>query len=303
MDPRFPNLFILGAPKCGTTSLYRYLEEHPGVYFPVNKEPQYFCNDEIFEKGCGYYLDTHFKNAAPFSIRGDATPHYLYYEKVARRLAGLDNDGALKFIVILREPVARAYSHYWNMVQEGYEELSFEDAIAAEIRRLEDPEWERLGVLRVNYVSAGMYAEQLRRFFCYFPRQKFLVLLQEDLQGAPKETMSAVFNFLGIDEIIVKKPDRHNPAGATRSVMLQRFIRRPNKLRRVLGGWLPYSAKYRIAQMLLMVNKKVLPYPPIGKALQMKISRRFESDICDLEELLGRDLSHWKHFSRPESAK
>jgi len=107
-EEQAPNLFILGAAKSGTTSLYHYLSKHPDVYFPRNKEPQFYCNEDHFSRGQDYYLRTFFSGAEKYPVRGDATPHYLYYEKVADRLKALPNANQLRFVVILREPVARA---------------------------------------------------------------------------------------------------------------------------------------------------------------------------------------------------
>ena len=142
-----PNFFILGSAKCGTTALYEVLKHHPEIYFPLVKEPQFFCNDDLYAKGLNFYSKTYFCKSHGYKAVGEATPHYMYYKKVAERIAKDIPGENQRFILILRDPVKRAYSLYWNMVKEGYENLSFSDAIEAEKERIKDQSLEKAGTL------------------------------------------------------------------------------------------------------------------------------------------------------------
>jgi hypothetical protein len=134
-----PNMFILGAAKAGTTTLYNLLKQHPQVFLSFDKEPMFFSRDDYYSRGIEWYIDTFFKNSGEFTIRSEATPHYLYWaKKVSARIHAVYASQPIKFLVILRNPIQRAYSWYWNMVSEGRESLSFLDALLAEERRIRE---------------------------------------------------------------------------------------------------------------------------------------------------------------------
>lgn len=293
-DNRLPNFFIIGAAKAGTTSLYEYLRQHPDIYLSYAKEPQFFSNDDLYAKGQEFYLNTFFDRSAGYSIRGEATPHYLYYEKVARRIkAGLP-EGDQKFLVILRNPIERAYSLYWNMVYEGHETLTFPEAIRCESMREGKAELERDGRVRFQYADSGMYAKQLRRYFKYFDRSNFHIIFQEDLKRDAQEVLDSVCKFLGISNWQLKeRPRKFNESGQARSTMLQRFLRQPNALKRGLGRLFPYRVKYHIVSRLLKWNKRSFAYPLMDESIHQELRVTFRKDVEELASITGRDLSHW----------
>jgi hypothetical protein len=109
---RLPNSFILGAAKCGTTSLYYYLKQHPEIYLPKDKEPHFFDNDVFWNEGVDVFLRRHFQGAQRFPARGESTPAYFHrWEKVIPRIKAVYSDVIPKFIAIFRYPVERAFSH------------------------------------------------------------------------------------------------------------------------------------------------------------------------------------------------
>ena len=289
-----PNFFILGAAKAGTTSLYEYLKAHPDIFLSVVKEPQFFCNDDLFNKGFDFYLNSFFNGSEHIKARGEATPHYLYYEKVAQRIAKLIPRENQKFIVIMRDPVKRAYSLYWNMVYEGYEKLPFEEAIAAEPQRLKDIQQEHLGTIRYQYVDSSMYAKQIRRYLKYFDKKQFLFLFQHDLLTSRNDVLQKIYNFLGVCECF---PDnnrkRYNIAGKPRFRSIHNFIRETSTLKKQLGRLFPSSVKYRLATLVLNLNKKRTKYPPMANNMEEKLRRFFENDILEIEKLTGQTLTDW----------
>jgi predicted RNA-binding Zn-ribbon protein involved in translation (DUF1610 family) len=134
----------------------------------------------------------------------EATPYYLFHPHAPRRAAGLLPNARL--IVLLRDPVERAYSHHQHMTRHGHEHLSFADAVAAEEERigaetarlLADPSYVSLPHHRYSYVARGHYADQLERWLEHFPRERFLILQSEDLYAEPKTMFRAVLDFLGL---------------------------------------------------------------------------------------------------------
>lgn len=292
-EGRLPNLIIPGAAKAGTTTIHHLLAQHPQVFLPRVKEPHFFSNDLVWERGVEAYVQTHFEGAAGFSVRAEATPHYLYYEKAARRIAEVLPASHQRFLIVLRDPVARAYSLYWNMVHEGHETLSFEDALAREDGREGIREIERLGGIRWQYYNSGLYAKQLECWFRYFTRARFLFILTEDLQADPVGTMDRVFGFLGLAPLESLDAAPKNTAALPRSRALQHFMRRPNRIRRLLGTLVPDRWKVDIAEQILRANRRRFEYPPMHAKTECVLRERFASDVDQLQSLIERDLSAW----------
>lgn len=217
MTARFrvlPDFLVIGTKRGGTTSLFNALRRHPDVapMFPRVediKSPHYF--EDEWERGETWYrsffptrghLDRSARRTGFRPVTGESSSYYLFHPLASTRAAHTVPDA--KVIVVLRDPVARAYSHYWERVRRGVEPLSFADAIEAEPRRL-DGERERL-ILDPSYVSSaydsysylarGRYAEQLRPWMEWYPKSQLLVMGSEDLYREPETALTAVQEFL-----------------------------------------------------------------------------------------------------------
>ena len=294
IDPRLPNFFIIGAAKSGSTSLYSQMRQHANVYMSPVKEPQFFSNDDLYRRGMDYYLNTFFSGSARFEVRGEATPHYLYYEKAAARLKAEIPESHQQFIVVLRNPIERAYSLYWNMVSEGHESLSFEDAIRAEKDRSLDPGITRLGSIRFQYVDSGKYARQLQTYFKYFDRKQIHIAFHDDLRENPQSVLDTISRFLGLEHPASKASHGdQNAAWRPRSQHLHRFLRQPNWLKRKLGGVVPERYKRTIADRLIQLNKREFEYPPMGNAIRRELRDVFRDDVLELQAITGRHLQNW----------
>jgi hypothetical protein len=199
-----PSALIIGTQKGGTTFLFDYLVQHPDVLPPLNKEIHYF--DLNYARGVTWYR-ARFPYSYQLRARAmtlDASPYYLAHPLVPQRVTDL-LPGA-KLIVLLRNPVDRAFSHYQHEVRGGRESLSFPQAIEREAERLAGEE-ERLrqesayysyNHHRFSYMLRGVYIEQLRRWALHFPRSQLLVLQSERLFRDPAATTVAVQGFLGL---------------------------------------------------------------------------------------------------------
>lgn len=242
-----PDAVILGAQKSGTSSLHDYLTQHPGVIAPLRKEVHYF--DVNLARGEHWYR-AHFGRVGEPGLNLDSSPYYLFHPAVPRRLHALLPDA--KLIVLLRDPVRRAYSHYWHERDKRRETLGFEEAIDAEAARVEaaharlaDGTLERSREHQhFSYLARGRYAEQLERWFEVFPRQRFLILRFEDLAREPLATLDATLEFLGLP-----------PAGTVR--LEARNARR---------------------------------YPPMADHTETRLRRQFEPHNRRLEALLNRSM-------------
>lgn len=202
-----PDFLIIGAEKCGTTSLYDALAAHPDVHKARRKEPHFF--DYHYARG-----ETWYRAWFPFVwvralrhrfVTGEASPDYIFHPHAARRAHRLLPRA--KLIAILRDPALRAFSHYQQQVRKGRETLSFEEAIAREPERV-DEGFARMqcdetlaveSVTRFSYLARGRYAEQLERWLAHYPRESLLVLRSEDLLAEPAGTVRRALEFLGLN--------------------------------------------------------------------------------------------------------
>lgn len=294
-DPRCPNFFVLGAAKAGTTTVYDVLKAHPDVFLTYVKEPQFFSNDTLYAAGFEAYLDEHFRGSERFAARGEATPHYLCFEKVARRIALHVPDQNQRFIVVLRDPVRRAWSLYWNMVSEGVEPLDFESALAQESERIDDAQLQSAGSLRYAYFSSGLYARQLEAYLRHFDISKFHFVWFEDLVTDPAGALTDVCRFLGVAaDVHLETGRRSNAANRPRSAWLHRLVRQPNALKSLIKPLIPPRLRYRLSSGLIEMNRKPVSNPPLDARTERQLRQRFEPDVRALESLTGRDLSAWR---------
>ena len=198
---RVPDFMVIGAQRCGTTSLFNYLSAHPDITPSLGKEVHFFTLH--WHHGTTWYR-AHFPSCSNQTTTFEATPYYLFHPHAPWRAAQVVPHA--RMIVVLRDPIARAVSHYRHNVALGTERLSFADAIAAEadrtaaeLQRMHDePGYESVAVQRYSYVGRGRYAEQLERWFSAFPPERFLLLRTEDLQRDTAEVVRRTLEFLGL---------------------------------------------------------------------------------------------------------
>lgn len=199
---RAPEFLIVGAQKAGTTSLYNCLKQHPQVSAAHKKEIHYFS--QYYDKGFDWYLD-HFPERPPGILSGEASPFYLFHPHSANRIAS--QLPSVKIIIILRNPVERAISHYHQQARRHHEKLSMIDAFKAEAARIQKP-WQRLlegkqqsgvKIQQCSYLKRGEYLEQLQRYEQHFPASQILLLESEAFFDNPAPVLKKLFAFLGID--------------------------------------------------------------------------------------------------------
>lgn len=299
MNPHLkPNFIIAGVARCGTTSLYHYMKQHPQIGFPTQKEPKYFSSihlefphrgigddtvDSIVVKNRDDYLEL-FQKLDGFKAIGEASSDYLYFhndtvDAIKKEL------GDIPIIFSLRNPVERAYSAYNNLVRDGRETLEFMEALNAEEERLAD-NWDWMWA----YKAGGLYADAIEHFQREFTNVK--VVLFDDLEDNPDKVLKEIFEFLKVDPTVtVNHETKYSHSGKPKNAFVAMLTDRNNKvayaLRRGIMSLVPRSFLEKIASKLL---KKEEQPEDATKYLQ----DFFNSDIGKLETLIGRDLSHWK---------
>ena len=191
---QLPDFMIIGTQRGGTTSLYQYLVAHPDIGRAYRKEIHFF--DRYFDNGIDWYL-AHFPVRGEHQIVGEASPFYVFHSDVPRRILTVAPQA--KFILLLRNPVDRAYSQYHMKVERGLETLSFAEAIAREPERLAvsndplDPAWRHH-----SYLARGLYVDQIRRWFDCFPRDRFSIVKSEEFYVEPVRILHQTQEFLGV---------------------------------------------------------------------------------------------------------
>lgn len=194
-----PSFLIIGSQKGGTTSLYRYLTQHPHVKSAFTKELHFF--DTNFEKGSDWYR-SRFPLCTQDFITGEASPSYIFHPQAPERIAELTP--SVKLIALLRNPVDRAYSHYKDNLRKKREDLSFEVAIEQEMERLsggmerilDNEKYTNGSNFRYSYLGRGIYVDQLRKWFDLFSEEQFLILKSEDFYSDPVGCFNQVLEFL-----------------------------------------------------------------------------------------------------------
>ena len=196
-----PNFIIIGGQKCGTTSLYRYLGQHPQIRRSWTKEVNYF--NQPVQPSVGWYRG-HFplKSAMRNGDQAfEASPNYLFDPKVPERMHALLPDA--KLIVLLRNPTDRASSQYFQSVRRGQEPLSMQEAFRQEASRLapslEVGSYDSFELINRAYLHRGHYSEQLKPFLAQYPREQLLVIQSEAFFSSPQTVLKQIFEFLGVD--------------------------------------------------------------------------------------------------------
>lgn len=305
-DPRLPNLFVIGAPKCGTTSLHSALASTPGIYMTKVKEPGFFSTEHHFRRGLDYYLDTFFGGAQGYSVRGESTPWYFYSAEARERIQESRHGYPTKFVVLVRQPADRAYSMYLDQQRAGLESRSFERAVADE---LDESRPDRLvGPPHRQYLWASCYTEHIQAWRNAFGTESVAVFLTDDLRD-PERFWTDLSSFLAVDlggEPLTNLPKRQkNAATGRRWRWVDRAIQSTNGRNNVvtdgLRRYVPARWYRQLAQTASSLNQVQAPppeHPPTE--LLNTLDEHFRSEVLRLERVLDRPLAGWlpEHIQR-----
>ncbi|MEQ9481138.1 sulfotransferase domain-containing protein [Coleofasciculus sp. F4-SAH-05] len=314
---RLPDFLIIGAAKSGTTTLYKYLCQHPQIYMSVPKEPNFFGDDGCYAKGLDWYTSL-FINAKSHQFCGEAstfytlnftstTPLFSYklqpvtVSKCAGRIAKIIPN--VKLIYIMRNPIDRAYSHWSHHMRIAQyldlkENTSKRYVTKIMVERFEDNMRHQL-----FYLENSNYMERIEQYLCYFPRESFLFLFMDDLIHATADTLRKVCNFLEIDEIDLTKGEsiwandkRYHFDNIIRSRITTPLKSIPGVSR--VASLLPQGLHDCVYQGLRQlptgkqIEQKYLPPPMLPETRKILIER-FREPNQKLAEFLNCDLSHW----------
>lgn len=290
---RKPDFIVVGAAKAGTTSLFHYLNQHPDIFIPSRKECRFYSqmSGDFNGPGAVYQNDVIrdvdiYENLfdANKLMSGDISNDYLYYAKKSANniLTHLGSD--VKIIIVLRNPVIRAYSNYLHHVREGWERLNFEEALIHEDQRILD-NW----AWPWFYKKTGCYFDQVKIYKETFRNVK--VYFYEDGFLSP-DFFTSIFEFLGVETSFrLDTSERHNTSGVPKHKWINQLLRSDNKLMRLakypIKNLLPQKLRTTIRKNTQSMNLRRTEMP---SATRSYLQNFYRSDVEKLQDLLDRNL-------------
>jgi len=306
-EVKLPDFFIIGAAKSGTTSLAKYLAEHPQIYIPSQKEFHFFLfanqkpsyyNNHILGPVLIYKLEDYlsfFKNTNDNIILGDCSVTYMYlygYRTVIKNIKKYYPQNKLtnlKFISILRNPIDRAFSQYCTRLLNEENKPFIEACYIWEERK------KRGWSIAYDYLGFSFYYEPLKAYMDEFGKKNVKIYLYEDLKEKPLELIRDVFIFLGVDLNFVPLNigKKYNVSKIPKSTFHKIFYDltiRYNPIKPIAKKIFPENTKEKIKEISIKIFFKK---PQLTFEIREKLKEVFKEDILKLQELIGRDLSHW----------
>ena len=285
----------LGASKSGTTTLYDILSQHSEIYMPTFKEPHFFDIPKNFENGLQWYKRNYYKKANK-KIIADFTPSYFFDENAPKRI--FESLGRnMKFIVILRNPVDRAYSHYLHSKRDYHESEKFERSLELEVSRLSKykNQSDYLSYLRHSYFHQGLYAQMLERYLQYFNLDNFLFIHFEDQFLKERDlTIKNILDFLEIDNSVLLNTDiRSNPSSKEKSKILKKLMNKRGYWREVIKCMVP-SVQLRqiIRNRIQRINITEFKAQQLSEEVKLKLLEKyFRKDISHFEKLINKKMN------------
>lgn len=304
MHSRWPDFFILGAPKAGTTALHSALARHPRLQLSAVKEPKYFlCGDappplylgpgDAHSRREWVWRRDHyqalFAEAPADVLVGESTPLYLHDESALRRIR--DVAPSARMIAVLRDPVDRAYSNWMHLWSDGLEpESDFVTAVAMEDarrRRGFAPFW--------RYRSLGLYGRQLRHLHGLYPADQIHVLRYRDLVERPDETLNQVWDFLGVAGGPLPDVPRDNTRPFVPDTLRTRSLARAVRAGALLGSLAPPEIWRGVERRMLdRLHRSGQRRPVLNPEQRKQVQAYFTEDLDLLERITGRDFSEWR---------
>jgi hypothetical protein len=278
--PALPNLIVIGAAKCGTSSLHSYLSEHPQIFMSTPKELRFFIKDDWSER-LDWYME-HFR--ADATVRGESSPKYTHYPlrpHVPERIWSVAPEA--RFIYLVRDPIERIVSHWVHRYAQGERGRSLDDYVA----RCREPDNE--------LICPSRYHTQVERYLSVFPRERLLVIDQHDLKQHRARTLREVFRFVGVDEsfespvFATERNTRDHHRALTR-VGFPLWNRALGPAVRRLPQPARSAAQRRLVRAL---SRPVADRPQLTSTQRERLRTELQDEVDALREFTGKEFASW----------
>jgi len=279
---RWPNFFIVGAPKAGSTSLYSYLANTVGVYMSSVKEPNYFQGDDLehgprtvmrFEKS--KYLKL-FQEVKDEKAIGEASTRYLRDPNSAKFIHEFVPKA--KIIILLRDPVERAFSHYLMQKGNGVEKKSLHEVITRKIESIKNGKEEPK-----TSIDAGLYTTSVKRYWDIFGKDNVKIIIFEEFIKNPRKTVKDVLDFLSVDAEPPKTIEKSfNPYGVPRGKLGEKLLQ-SKTIKKFSSQIIPQSLRWKLRQKVLLKKESK---PKLSDEDRVMLENFYKNDVKNLKNLL-----------------
>ncbi|GGA48443.1 sulfotransferase [Okeania sp. KiyG1] len=296
---KLPTFLIIGVQKAGTTSIYKYLNEHPQVYMSPIKETNFFATDwenktekapdtgtrkriNSWERYCELFMDVKDEIAI-----GEASPNYLVsYKTSSEMIQRYVPD--VKMIAILRNPVERAYSDYLMHLRDGIN--------VGKVRSLS--EQVKFRADSSSTIKKGLYYSPIKHYFETFNLEQLKVILYDDLTKDSLKVMQEIYGFIGVDDTF--NPDtskRSQSAAIPKNQALNNLLQTKNPVRTAISSTLkvlmPLEMRQKLRSSIIELNSAGKELKPLSSEERQVLTEFYREDILKLQDLIDRDLSSW----------
>ncbi len=293
-----PNFIVVGSARAGTSYLSRFLIQHPDIYLPPRGESHFFAtpdfpflfkgpgdegmNTEVIRTWDRYEML--FDEVKQERAIGESSGFYLYYPGTAARIFQARH--TMKIIIMLRNPVERAFSSYTYLLRENRETLSFVEALKAEPQRKQEdyePMW--------LYRELGLYYEQVKRYTDQFSKDQLKIILYDDFINDVQETMEDIFGFLGLySNVPMDTSMLLSESGVPTSRKAFDFFAKPHFIKEVFKPFIPKNTRKRLGHK---VKTMFLEPIDMSSSTKKELIQYYRPDILKLQKLIGKDLGTW----------
>lgn len=297
MTNDLPNFLIVGTAKAATTTIHEYLKQHPEIFMTDWKEPSFFkFKDQKnirfttgrpvkFVTNLDFYKSL-FKDGKKKEIRGESSTPYLYFYKES--ISNIKNVipnaiNEVKILIVLRNPIDRAYSQYMMKVRDLVEDLTFLEAIKCETRRINEN-----AHFDFFYTDRGLYYKQVKAYLDEFKNVK--IVLYNDFKEDYIKVLNSIIKFLGLAEFNFRAIHNQNISGAPKIKFISRIFKEDYFIKRLILNLMPYRIKEYITNKIFNKNLKKVE---IDNESKKYLRNFYREEINKLEYLIERDLSHW----------
>lgn len=273
-----PNLIVIGAQKCGTTSLHYYLSLHPQIAMSKEKELEFFIQERNWHRGLAWY-ESHFREEA--KIRGESSPNYTNYTRfsgVAERMHSVVPH--TKLIYIVRDPIERIVSQYIHQYSDERENRPIQEALGSSDNN--------------QYINRSLYYTQLKQYLAYYSESQILVIATEDLQYNRRPTLRRVFEYLGVEpEFYCRRYsiNRHSTSRKRRKDEIG--VRLAQTLPLKMLKRVPQRFRWPIEDLLYFPFSKKIERPKLTDELRKDLASRLKEDVDKLRAFAGEKFEQW----------